>query len=91
MLVIAGAGAGKTTTIAAKVKYLVEKKHIEPDQILVISFTNKAVGELLIISAIWYRRSGRMVPPVSRCRIFHSGDVVPHQISFFDILVHQRV
>ena len=46
MLVIAGAGAGKTTTIAAKVKYLVEKKHIEPDQILVISFTNKAVGEL---------------------------------------------
>ena len=45
----------------------------------------------LIISAIWYRRSGRMVPPVSRCRIFHSGDVVPHQISFFDILVHQRV
>ena len=46
MLVIAGAGAGKTTTVAAKVKYLVEKKHIQPDQILVISFTNKAVGEL---------------------------------------------
>ncbi len=45
-LVIAGAGAGKTTTVAAKVKYLVEKKGIAPDQILVISFTNKAVGEL---------------------------------------------
>ena len=45
-LVIAGAGAGKTTTVAAKVKYLVEKKGIHPDQILVISFTNKAVGEL---------------------------------------------
>ena len=45
-LVIAGAGAGKTTTVAAKVKYLVEKKRISPDQILVISFTNKAVGEL---------------------------------------------
>ncbi len=45
-LVIAGAGAGKTTTVAAKVKYLVEKKGIRPDQILVISFTNKAVGEL---------------------------------------------
>ena len=45
-LVIAGAGAGKTTTVAAKVKYLVEKKHISPEQILVISFTNKAVGEL---------------------------------------------
>lgn len=45
-LVIAGAGAGKTTTVAAKVKYLVEKKGVRPDQILVISFTNKAVGEL---------------------------------------------
>ena len=45
-LVIAGAGAGKTTTVAAKVKYLVERKGIHPDQILVISYTNKAVGEL---------------------------------------------
>lgn len=46
MLVIAGAGAGKTTTVAAKVKYLVEKKGVKPEQIFVISFTNKAVGEL---------------------------------------------
>ena len=45
-LVIAGAGAGKTTTVAAKVRYLVERQHIEPEKILVISFTNKAVGEL---------------------------------------------
>lgn len=45
-LVIAGAGAGKTTTVAAKVKYLVEKKNIDPSQILVVSFTNKAVQEL---------------------------------------------
>ena len=45
-LVIAGAGAGKTTTVAAKVKYLVDKKSIKPSQILVVSFTNKAVNEL---------------------------------------------
>ena len=45
-LVIAGAGAGKTTTVAAKVKYLVEKENINPKEILVVSFTNKAVGEL---------------------------------------------
>ena len=40
------AGAGKTTTVAAKVKYLVDKKKVDPRQILVISFTNKAVNEL---------------------------------------------
>lgn len=45
-LVIAGAGAGKTTTVAAKVKYLVEKQQVDPQQILIISFTNKAVNEL---------------------------------------------
>ena len=45
-LVVAGAGAGKTTTVAAKVKYLVEKQNVDPKKILVISFTNKAVNEL---------------------------------------------
>lgn len=45
-LVVAGAGAGKTTTVAAKVKYLVEKQQVDPARILIISFTNKAVNEL---------------------------------------------
>ena len=45
-LLVAGAGAGKTTTMAAKVKYLVEKKRVNPEEIIVISYTNKAIGEL---------------------------------------------
>lgn len=45
-LVIAGAGAGKTTTVAAKAKYLVEKLNIPENEILIVSFTNKAVEEL---------------------------------------------
>lgn len=45
-LIIAGAGAGKTTTMAAKVKYLIEKKHVDPSKIAVISYTNKATEEL---------------------------------------------
>lgn len=45
-LVIAGAGAGKTTTIEAKVKYLVDKQNIDPGRILIISFTKKATNEL---------------------------------------------
>ena len=45
-LIIAGAGSGKTTTVAAKVKYLTDKVGIPPQEILVISFTNKAVNEL---------------------------------------------
>ena len=45
-LVVAGAGAGKTTTMAAKVRYLVEKQNVSPQEIIVISYTRKAVNEL---------------------------------------------
>ena len=45
-LVIAGAGAGKTTTIEAKVKYLVDKKSVDPERVLIVSFTRKATQEL---------------------------------------------
>lgn len=45
-LVVAGAGAGKTTTVAAKVKYLVDKKQVDPSKILIVSYTNDAVNEL---------------------------------------------
>lgn len=45
-LIVAGAGSGKTLTILAKVKYLVEKKMIAPEDILVLSFTQKTVEEL---------------------------------------------
>lgn len=45
-LVIAGAGSGKTTTMAAKVKYLIEKCNISPNKIILLAFTNKAAYEL---------------------------------------------
>jgi len=45
-LIIAGAGTGKTTTMASKVKYLVDKKGVEPSKILVMSYTKKATMEL---------------------------------------------
>ena len=41
-LILAGAGTGKTTTMAAKVKYLVDIKKIDPRKILVMSYTKKA-------------------------------------------------
>ena len=46
LLVIAGAGAGKTTTMAAKVKYLIDKCNYKQNEIAVISFTNKACNEI---------------------------------------------
>jgi len=45
-LIVAGAGSGKTTTIAGKVKYLVERYNIKPSEILLIAFTRKAADEM---------------------------------------------
>lgn len=45
-LVIASAGSGKTSTIVGKAKYLVEKQHITPSKILLLTYTKKAANEL---------------------------------------------
>lgn len=45
-MIIAGAGCGKTLCIGSKVKFLVDIKKIRPRDIVIISFTNKAVIEL---------------------------------------------
>ena len=46
LLVIAGAGSGKTTTIAAKIKFMVDILKINPEEIALLSYTNEAVKEM---------------------------------------------
>lgn len=45
-LVIAGAGSGKTSVMAARVVYLVVTGQVRPDEVLGLTFTTKAAGEL---------------------------------------------
>ncbi|MBD3582254.1 UvrD-helicase domain-containing protein [Flavobacterium selenitireducens] len=46
-IVIAGAGSGKTTTIVAKVNYVLHRYDVKPEEILLISFTRKSAGDLV--------------------------------------------
>ena len=46
LLIIAGAGTGKTSVIVEKIKYLVKKKIARPEQILTLTFTEKAASEM---------------------------------------------
>jgi len=46
-VIVAGAGSGKTTSMSARVAWLVGGGYVRPDQVLGLTFTNKAAGNLL--------------------------------------------
>jgi len=71
VLILAGAGSGKTRVLTHRVAYLIEEKGVYPDRIMAITFTNKAAKEMK-------ERIEKMCPSTSRdiwVATFHSSCV----------------
>ena len=71
MLVVAGAGSGKTRVLTHRIAHLIEEEHVSPFEILAITFTNKAADEMK-------HRIGGLVGPVADkmwISTFHSACV----------------
>ena len=69
ILVVAGAGSGKTATMANRIAYHVARGAVRPDEVLGLTFTRKAAGELALrveSSLAAVRRAGARVPGARR-------------------------
>ncbi len=71
LLVVAGAGSGKTRVLTRRISYLMARRNIRPFEILAITFTNKAAGEMK-------ERVSELVGPIAKSMwvsTFHSACV----------------
>ena len=71
LLVVAGAGSGKTRVLTRRIAYLMARRNVRPFEILAITFTNKAAGEMK-------NRVAELVGPVAKSMwvsTFHSACV----------------
>ena len=67
LLILAGAGSGKTRVITTKIAWLIAEQDVRPESILAVTFTNKAAREMAERARALDERAGR-----SSIRTFHS-------------------
>jgi DNA helicase-2/ATP-dependent DNA helicase PcrA len=70
VLILAGAGSGKTRVITHRISHLISARHVPPSSVLAVTFTNKAAGEMRSRVAALLEKMTLQTPPL--ISTFHS-------------------
>src|SRR5499425_2152502 len=70
LLILAGAGSGKTRVITVRIAYLIAEKKVAPHNILAVTFTNRAAGEMR--GRVEDLLRGQKLPSAPLIATFHS-------------------
>ena len=77
-LIVAGAGSGKTKVLTSRVVHIIKNKKAWPNQILCVTFTNKAAREMQNRISLYLKEKGRNAIVVTE-------DEIPDFVSFFNV------
>lgn len=71
-IILAGAGSGKTRVLVYKVIYLIEEKGVDPFNILMVTFTNKAASEMKDRIFSYFKEEGKPLKNMPTVSTFHA-------------------